>query len=236
MSRGHIMQSKTKCKLAVSAFMTLAMPILMAYELVGAVAYEWIGVGIFAAFIVHQILNAAWYKNLFKGKYTVSRTVELTVDILLFASMAGLMVSGILLSRYVFDFLPIRGGKSFARMLHLLSSYWGFILMSAHLELHWSMIMGIVRKALKLSARSKTRIWILRIAALLIYGFGIFAFAKHNIASYLFLQSRFAFFDYRQPVALFLAENLSIMGLFICISHYLSRILNKINIVKEHSK
>lgn len=35
---------------------------------------------------------------------------------------------------------------SFARRLHILGAYWGFLLMSRHLGLHWNMIIGMLRK------------------------------------------------------------------------------------------
>ena len=36
---------------------------------------------------------------------------------------------------------------SFARLLHMSSSYWGFVLMSFHIGLHWSMLLNMARKA-----------------------------------------------------------------------------------------
>lgn len=68
------------------------------------------------------------------------------ITILLLAVMLLLAYSGVVLSRYVFASLEISGGMSMARRVHILASYWGFILMSAHLGLHWSMILGIARK------------------------------------------------------------------------------------------
>lgn len=41
--------------------------------------------------------------------------------------MLSSMVSGIVMSRYVFDFLPIQGGWGWARTLHMLAAYWGFL-------------------------------------------------------------------------------------------------------------
>lgn len=32
--------------------------------------HEWIGAGMFALFIAHQVCNLNWYKNLFRGRYT----------------------------------------------------------------------------------------------------------------------------------------------------------------------
>ena len=57
------------------------------------------------------------------------------------------MISGVIMSREVFSFLPLSGGTGFARTLHMLSSYWGFLLMGVHLGLHWGMMMGLARRA-----------------------------------------------------------------------------------------
>lgn len=50
------------------------------------------------------------------------------------------------MSRYVFDFLPIEGGMSPARLTHMAAGYWGFLLLWAHLGMHWNMVMGMARK------------------------------------------------------------------------------------------
>lgn len=31
-----------------------------------------------------------------------------------------------------------------ARVLHLAASYWGFVLMSIHIGIHWSMVTGMI--------------------------------------------------------------------------------------------
>lgn len=92
------------------------------------------------------MLNLNWYRNLFRGTYTWLWGVQTLIDLLLFAAMAAQMYSGIILFRYVFDFLPIEGGMALARRLHILGAYWGFLLMSLHLGMHWNMILGMLRK------------------------------------------------------------------------------------------
>lgn len=49
-------------KIAVDAVMSVSMLLLMAYGLVGEAAYEWIGMGMFALFVAHHILNCRWIK------------------------------------------------------------------------------------------------------------------------------------------------------------------------------
>src|SRR5699024_9059825 len=126
---------------------------------------EWMGLAVFILFLFHHVLNRKWYGGLFRGNYTPLRVLQTLLNVLLLAAMIGLMVSGVILSRVVFDFLPISGGTGFARTLHMLASYWGFIFMSLHLGLHWGMIMGMIRKAFRIQNPSRIRTWILRILA-----------------------------------------------------------------------
>lgn len=43
---------------------------------------------------------------------------------------------------------------------------------------------------------------------------------KRDIGSYMFLKNQFVFFDFEEPMILFLLDYVSIMGLFVFISHY----------------
>ncbi|MEY8265279.1 DUF4405 domain-containing protein [Lachnospiraceae bacterium 64-25] len=142
----------------------------MAYELVGQAAHEWIGIGMFALFVIHHILNGSWIRNLLRGRYNPVRIMQTGLVLLILCAMVGLMVSGTILSRHALSFLPIKGGRSFARNLHMLSAYWGFVLMSVHLGFHWSMMMGMAKKFFP--KPSAVRKWVLRILALVIAGYG----------------------------------------------------------------
>lgn len=217
------MKPKMIAKIRVDIGMTIALLLLMPYELVGQAAHEWIGIGIFILFIVHHILNGKWSRNALKGKYTPLRIWQTILVIFVLTSMIGSMVSGIILSRHALSFLPISGGRSFARRLHMLASYWGFVLMSLHLGLHWSMMMGMARKLVETT--SSVRTWILRILALAIAGYGVFSFVKREIGSYMFLRIQFVFFDFEEPLLFFLLDYLAIMGLFVFIGYYLAEVL-----------
>ena len=142
------MNAKAKLKIVLDVAMTLALLFLMGYPWWGDVAHEWAGAGMFALFIAHHILNAGWWRSLGKGRYTPARVFQLVIDLLVLLTMLGLMVSGVILSNHVFAFLPISGGMSFARLLHMASAYWGFVLMSLHLGLHWNMVLGMARSGI----------------------------------------------------------------------------------------
>jgi hypothetical protein len=212
------MKPKMILKLAVDIGMTAALLLLMAYELVGQAAHEWIGIGMFVLFVIHHILNGSWIRNLLRGRYNPVRIMQTGLVLLILCAMAGLMVSGIILSRHALSFLPIKGGRSFARNLHMLSAYWGFVLMSVHLGFHWSMMMGMAKKFFP--KPSAVRKWVLRILALVIAGYGVYAFIRRDIGIYMLLRSHFVFFDYEEPLVFFYLDYIAVMGLLIWIGNY----------------
>lgn len=212
------MKPKMILKLAVDIAMTAALLLLMAYELIGQAAHEWIGIGMFVLFIVHHILNSNWNRNILKGRYHPVRMMQTGLVLLILCTMVGLMISGSFLSRYALSFLPIKGGRSFARNLHMISAYWGFVLMSVHLGFHWSMILGMAKKFFP--RPSAVRKWAGRILAFMIAGYGICAFIKRDIGVYMLLRSHFVFFDYEEPLVFFYLDYIAVMGLFILIGNY----------------
>ena len=213
--------------MTVDILMTVALLLLMAYSLVcgsnpavGEAIHEWLGTGMFVLFVLHHFLNRKWSLSIHKGKYTPYRVVQTTLVVLVLLTMCGSMVSGILLSRTVFSFLGVRGGQAAARSAHMLCAYWGFVFMSLHLGLHWRMIMGMARKLMKKS--SKGCRWILRMTAALIAVYGVYAFIKRDFGNYMLLRYHFVFFDFEEPLALFLLDYAAIMGLFVCAGYYIS--------------
>ena len=222
------MKPKAKVKIAVDVLMTLGMLFLMGYQFWGDVAHEWAGAGMFVLFILHHALNGGWYKSLFRGKYSPARIFQLVIDLLVFLDMLGLMVSGVILSNHVFDFLPILGGMGFARLLHMGSSYWGFVLMSLHLGLHWGMVVGMVRRKLRWPAsRGRTALLWAGAAGIGLYGAYGFLF-RYQLWLYLFRRAEFVLFDaFSRPALLFFVDHLAMMGTFLFLSYYASRLLRK---------
>lgn len=216
------MNKKFICKIAIDMIMTVLLLFLMARQLTGDFAHEWLGAGMLVLWIFHHVLNRSWYSSLFKGRYTPARVLQTAVNFAVSLSMLGLMVSGIVLSREVFAFLSISGGIATARRLHILSAFWGFVLMALHLGMHWNMILGMVRKAAG-PVRSRRMRIILRIAAVLVAVYGLYAFMKNKFLSYMFMKSPFVFFDFERPALLFFTEYIAIMGLFIFLAHYVSK-------------
>lgn len=221
------MKKKFVCKIIIDMLMTVLLLLLMARQFTGDSAHEWIGAGMLALWAAHHILNRNWYSHLFKGKYTPMRIFQTLVNFFVLLSMFGLMVSGLILSREVFAFLPISGGIALARPLHVFSAFWGFVLMALHLGLHWNMILGMVRKTAGPVSSMPLRA-LMRITAVLIFGYGLYALLKNQFLSYMFLVSSFVFFDFERPVMLFFTEYIAIMGLFVFLAHYISKGIQKL--------
>ena len=212
-------------RILIDAAMTVLLPCLMAYSLIGETFHEIAGVAMLGLFIAHHILNrkVAWFprlrrgnqataQGLFRGRYSPYRAFTTALDLLLCAVMLFLPLSGIMMSKHLFKFLPADGLSATARTVHLLASYWGFTLMSLHLGLHMD---AMLKKKPK---------W-LGIAAGAVSLYGIFAFLKRELPLYMTLRSQFVFFDYAEPRVLFFADYLAIMALFATAGFAIGRLL-----------
>lgn len=219
------MKPKAILKIVIDILMTLALLFLMGYQFWGDAAHEWAGTGMFLLFIAHHILNAGWYKNLFHGKHSPARIFQLVIDLLVFLSMVGLMISGIMLSNHVFAFLNLHGGMSFARLLHMAAAYWGFVLMALHLGLHWGMFMGIAKKMMKQKQPSRVRKALLPIFSAGIAVYGLIEFIRRDLLTYMLVRTQFVFLDFSEPVPLFYLDYLAMMGTFIFLAYYTSKLL-----------
>ena len=252
------MNRTQKIKIAVDLVMTILLLLVMAYMVTGEEAHEWLGMGMFFLFFVHNCLNRKWYYSLGKGTYNGLRVLGTAVNIALVVTMLLMLYSSIILSNYALRFLNIHGSMSLARNLHLAGSYWAFFLMSLHLGLHWGMLVNIFQKMVsgqkmisgqkgrtpadregtggKPLSRKKTggmRIIMLRVLALSVAAYGAWAFWKNDLLSYMLLQNLFVFFDYEQPAVLFFSEYVAMMELWACLAYYLSKLLKRSTMARK---
>ena len=221
------MKYKIKIKIGIDFLMTVLLLCLMAYQITGQELHEWIGTGMLVLFIVHNILNIKWYGSIAKGKYTLLRLVQTILNLSVFISMICLGFSGIVMSQHVFAALSIRGPTATARSMHMAASYWGFVLMSMHMGMHWSQVLGALRRVYKDKKTSGIFTWGLRLAAILIAGYGLLCFIQKDIVSYMFLKNQFVFFDFEQNALSVFKEYIAMMGFWMFLSYYISRGIKK---------
>lgn len=215
-------KTKRKIQIVIDVSMTFLLPLLMAYSMIGEISHEWLGIMMLLLVVVHNVLNVRWFKMLFMARYTPIRTFRTIINVLLLFNLLSLMISGIILSRYALEFLPIYRGYSLARVVHLLSSYWGFVLMSVHMGLHWSMVMVRIRKATH-TEPSVIQKSLLQLILICFSVYGLYAFFDRRLSEYMILKSQFAFFDHSEPLLFFMIDYLAMMFLFGTIGNYLGK-------------
>ena len=198
--------------------MTALLPVLMAYSLAGETLHEIVGTAMLALFIVHHILNRKATAAMFNGRQTPVRILNTIVNLLLFAVMICLPISGIVLSKHLYTWLPTEKLSATARTVHLLLSYWGFVLMSFHLGLHLDRFLP-KRKGVRIAVYA---------ALTLIAAYGTYAFIANRLYEYMFLQTQFVFFDFDKPLILTFIEHLSMIVLFAWIGYGLYKTIKHI--------
>ena len=217
------MNRKPKIKMLIDVLMTLLLILLMAYQITGQKLHEYCGTAMLVLFLLHHILNIKWYKNLLNGKYRALRIFSTLVNFALLVSMLCLGFSGIVMSRHVFAFLPINGPMATARTMHMAASYWGFVLMSVHIGLHWVIATGMFQRKMKGKRIPEWSVWIFRLMAFIFAGYGAVCFVKADIISYMFLKSQFVFFDYEKSAVLVFFEYFAMMTMWVFITYYITK-------------
>lgn len=139
------MKANIVLKRSIDAVMYILFLILMGQCVLRGAVHEWLGIAVGVLFVLHNVLNYKWYQALFKGKYTVLRSIQTAVNFLLILAVLGCAVSGILISQHIFS---VNSGSAIelGRHLHLVVTAWAFVLMSVHLGMHWSLFTAIGKK------------------------------------------------------------------------------------------
>ena len=197
------MQTGTKniIKRIVDVGMTVLLLCLMAYQVTGEALHEWIGMGMTALVVFHQVLNRKWYGSIFKGKYHALRVLMTSVNVLLIASFILTAFCGMSMSGYAVPFLYGMAPVSFVRRMHLSMSHWSFVLMGLHLGIHIPVMTA------RFKWKDRTRTYVV-CAFAVVAGVGLYLFLKNNMPDYLFFRVPFAFLDYEKAGILVFLENI----------------------------
>lgn len=193
--------------------------LLMANLLIGiGVFHESLGLIMGLLVLVHLVQNRTWWQSLFKGKYNVQRFVLVLLNVALAIGIVITMISGIRMSHYVIPNTIFFEQMGTIRLIHHYAVYWVFIICAAHVGLHVPVITGrwpVLKRALQ-----SQNIWLQGIVALICL-YGAYAFWYESLFMYLTFISDFAYFDFDQPVLLFLFNYFSIFILVAAIFYRL---------------
>ncbi|MDD3338086.1 MAG: DUF4405 domain-containing protein [Lachnospiraceae bacterium] len=180
------MMWKKSFKYFIDLLMIALFVLLMSNQYTGQLAHEWIGSGMLFVVLMHHWLNRTWYKALSKGNYNIIRMLQTSIDFILLLLIIAMMVSGILLSRYVFVWLQPETGMNSLRLIHLASSHWTVLLMAAHLGLYLSVFLKRIYRNEKQAIRV-----IFRLCGIISAIFGLISVMQLNFVDYMFLQTEF---------------------------------------------
>lgn len=223
---------KNKIKIIINIFMTIFFIILMGYHITGNKIHEYLGVITLSLVIIHNCLNIKWYKNIAKGKYNLQRIFLMLIDLLLLIVTIGIAVSSMIISSEVFDFLNIQT-TMFGRRLHMLTTSWGFILISAHIGLHLN---GLIMK-FKDKLKNSTFEYVYYFILLSIILYGGYSFITTGFWENMFLLNDFSFFEFDKSPIIICIEYITILIFVAFIIYGLIHITkNAINKLKKEEK
>lgn len=196
--------------------------IMMGYHITGNKIHEILGIITFLFFILHHIINIKWYKSIFKGKYNFYRMIQLIINILLFISMTGIIVSSIMISSNVFAFLNIKT-TMLGRSIHMVSTSWTFVFMAIHLGLHLNGMLYKLNKKMKSSIFE----YVYYMIIILFMLFGLYTFINSGLYKDMFLLNQYKFFDYQESIFMFYLGQFSIICFISFLTYFLIKIKKK---------
>lgn len=217
------MNKRLQYKLFLDLVMCVIFLLVMVVNaVIGTDIHELLGVLFFILLITHNLLNLRWYKCITKGKYNLIRLLHTITNLLLFGLIFINLLTALGISIWIFTFLPIDWGLT-GLELHILSAYWGMILLAIHIGFHWDMLMAIMKKMVGICHESALRTIILRVIIFVIIIYGFYAAVKLDISARLTAYSAFFFFN--ESKLMIIIDHLTFFCSCIILTHYSLKIL-----------
>ena len=203
--------------------MLLLLLLLMADRHTGNMAHEWLGVLLLTVILLHAWLNRTWFSTVRKGKYTLSRSIHLILNGLLFIFMAGTLASAVVISQTVFAFAGFRGELSF-RTMHVFCAHWSFLLSAMHLGLYGRRFCRTLVSQAPHLCSEKNRYLFFGLGAT-VSAYGVHAFQQRELIYSLTMRS--SFMPWSENAALFLLDYSAIFFLGVWIVSLLSSLTSR---------
>lgn len=203
-----------KVKMLVDIAMAVVFIMLMCNQITGIFAHEILGISVIVLFIIHQILNINYYKNILKGKYNKLRIAYLIIDILLLIMMIVMILSATFISRYTLKFLNL-SNDSLGRELHILSAYSIYMLIGLHIGLHYNSIVKL---------KKENKIVLNIFMCLFAIVFGIQGFIKKEFINKLTLKNLYPIYS-EQNFLMILIDYIGILIMFVMVGYGIYNLL-----------
>lgn len=178
-------------KIIIDILMIIFMLLEYSKIYTGQLLHEVIGIILFVLFVLHNLLNKNFYKNIFKGKYNFLRTFTTIIIFSFLICMLFTIILGIPISNEVFKGLNLKSNITI-RKLHTILGYWSLVILSIHLGLHYKVIFAKLNNKI---SKNKILKLVLYIIELLIVILGIKFMIDVNLVKHLTGQLLFGTFD-----------------------------------------
>lgn len=144
------LQANAKNNLILDAVFLSGFIIAMDPESTGVAIHEWLSMALGAIFFLHLLFHWRWITAVterFFQKLLHQSRLNYALNIALFISFSGLLLSGIMESQSVLVFIGLRASRNpFWEGLHSQVSDIMWVLVGLHLVLHWKWIAGTIRR------------------------------------------------------------------------------------------
>ena len=143
-------------KYFLDATLLTAFLLVMSFHFLPRILHEVLGVVMFAAVILHFVLNRRWFFNFYRGKLSARKIFSTLINFSMLATFAVIFVSGVCMSNYIFnDFVSLELRRNFTlHQLHVSLPYILMILIGLHIGLHWREIWNRFLNFMKLQKNS----------------------------------------------------------------------------------
>ena len=204
----------------VDGAMTLVYLLQMAPYQMGQGYHEWAGLAFVVLFAAHHLLNAGWLQRARRrGDRRAAMTI--TLDVALTACVAGIALSGMLMSKQAIPQLTVASLAHVTRPLHACLTYLGLMLISLHVGMHMPVLRGYARRVTGIKGDrdlSPTASIVLGICCLTA---GVWAFVRLGVMTKLTMGMSFP--DGVTPLPVLVAEHLLLASPFVLVGALLAQ-------------
>ena len=205
-------------RVVVDVLLAVDLIFVMATALVEEAPHEYLGILLIVLAVAHTVLNRRWFTVLNKGRWSALRVLQALVMAALIACAVGQVASAVVLSKHALWFLPAISGAAWARSVHMICSYWMFVLAFAHAGLQLRSLLartGVLRNA------KPAALWVARAIWAAIAIAGVVSFVQLGFPDYLLARVQFAAADYATPVPLLAAQYATVAVMIAGLFHYI---------------
>jgi hypothetical protein len=206
-------------RLTLDVLAGTALLVALAYYWLDNTAHEVIGTGMFLLLVAHGTFHRRWFGTVTSRQRERAGRLNLALTLLLLVAMLLLLISGLYISRTVLGSMALTD-VVMARQVHTMAAHWVVLLVAVHIGMRWTIVMGALRRSLRLKASSRTRTVVLRVLALGLALDGVRASFEMLVGSKLLLLPVLDLWDFDASTPRFFWNYIAIIGLYAALMHY----------------